>query len=77
MADEDGQIDMANVVLSLQDAITIALGLVDGSVVEAELESEKDKVVWEISVIGENDQVSEIAVDANTGVVLEVEVDDD
>ena len=76
LADDD-KVDMASVVLNMQDAITIELDRVAGEVVEVELESEDDKVVWEIEVMGENDQVSEVSVDANTGVIIEVEVDDD
>jgi len=76
-ADGADAVDLANAELSMVDAITIALDRQPGIAVEAELESDDGSLVWEISVLSEDDQVSEIEVDANTGVVLGASVEAD
>ena len=55
-------------------AIQTALQKVPGTVVEAELEEEKDhKVKWEIEIVTTEGKLMEVEIDANTGEVLKVE----
>ena len=62
--------------LSNQQAVAIALVEVPGKVVETELEKEDETVVWEVEIVNNQNEVYEITIDANTGDVLEKELDD-
>ena len=53
----------------------IAKKEVDGNIVEWSLESELSKTYWEVKV-EKNGQQTDISIDAQSGNVLEVEVDD-
>ncbi|MDT7042881.1 PepSY domain-containing protein [Candidatus Nitronereus thalassa] len=60
--------------VSADQAIQTALQKVPGTVVEAELEEEKDhKVIWEVEIVTTDGKLMEVEIDANTGEVLEVE----
>lgn len=50
---------------------------VEGRVVEVELEREDGRLVYEITVVSPAGRVRELAVDAATARVLEIEEDDD
>lgn len=54
-------------IMSLEDAITAATTRFQGRVVEAELEDEDGKVVYEVKIFGDDGQTREIEVDANSG----------
>ena len=54
-------------IMSLEDAITAATTRFQGRVVEAELEDEDGKVVYEVKILGDDGQTREIEVDANSG----------
>jgi uncharacterized iron-regulated membrane protein len=59
--------------VSADQAIQTALQKVPGTVVEAELEEEKDhKVKWEVEIVTADGKLMEVEIDANTGEVLEV-----
>lgn len=60
--------------VSADQAIQTALQKVPGTVVEAELEEEKDhKVIWEVEIVTADGKLMEVEIDANSGEVLEVE----
>ena len=63
--------------LDLNAAVELALAAVPGHVIEAELEHEDNKTLWEIEVAGADKKVWEIEIDAVSGEILEQEIDDD
>ncbi|MEM7730891.1 MAG: PepSY domain-containing protein [Pseudomonadota bacterium] len=59
-------------------AIEIALAQVPGEVQETELEREDGKMVYEVEIIAAADgKEMEVEIDAETGEVLEIEIEDD
>lgn len=62
-------------VISIEEAMTIALQQVPGHVVKAELEYDQGAVVYEIDIRTRDGQKYEVKVDANTGNVLRVKLD--
>ncbi|SHI34090.1 Uncharacterized membrane protein YkoI [Tessaracoccus bendigoensis DSM 12906] len=62
--------------ISATEAIGIALGNTPGEVIELDLDTERGTLVWEVLVRAEAGGRVEIYVDATTGEVLKVEVDD-
>lgn len=65
------------VVIGVDQAISIALADIPGKIIEAEIELENGVTVWEIEVLDESNQVFEFEIDANTGEILEKELDND
>ncbi len=59
--------------ISADQAIQTALGKVDGTVVEAELEEEDDKAIWEVEIVTADGKLMEVEIDATSGTVLDVE----
>lgn len=59
--------------VSIEEAITTAREKVSGTVIEVELEQKHDRLIWEIEVVTPEKQVKEINIDAQTGVVIDVE----
>ena len=60
--------------VSADQAIQAALQKVSGTVVEAELEEEKDhKIIWEVEIVTADGKLMEVEIDAKTGEVLEAE----
>ena len=72
-ADDDNVGDFS---VSLEQATTIAMEQVPGTVIGAEVESEDGAAVWEIEIRDADGVIYEIELDANNGEVLEVEQDD-
>lgn len=68
--------DVGEFSVSMEQATTIALGQVQGTLLEAEVESEDGTVIWEIEIRDADGTIYEVELDANTGIVLEVEEDD-
>lgn len=68
------KLDLKNL-LSLDKINSIAKKEVDGNIVEWSLERELSKTYWEVKV-EKNGQQTDISIDAQSGNVLEVEVDD-
>ena len=62
-------------VLPLAKILAIAQEKVPGDVIEVELESKRDALVYEIKVLTQSGRVREIKIDARTGTVLKVEDD--
>jgi uncharacterized membrane protein YkoI len=55
------------------DAIKTGLGKTPGRVVDSELRSKNGKVVWEVDIVSPEGNLTEVDVDANTGVVADSE----
>lgn len=69
--------DVSNLAtFSLQDAIQQAVTTVPGRVLEAELEVENGCLVYEVSIAGSDQTVTELTVDANSGTILVIQSDD-
>jgi len=69
--------DVNGLETDMEQAAIIALGTAAGEIIEAELERDDGKSVWEIEIVGESRQVIEIEIDSQTGEVLRTETDDD
>lgn len=61
--------------VTLDQASSLALSAVPGSIVEAELEDENGKIVWELEVVDAKNQTVEIVIDATSGVILSQDID--
>lgn len=70
LADEGPQTDPSSLPISQEQAMSIALQTVPGSVTGTELESEDGVTLWEIEILDGSKQTVELAIDANTGEVL-------
>ncbi|OCA92873.1 PepSY domain-containing protein [Pseudobacillus wudalianchiensis] len=62
--------------VSLEEAKKIALDRVKGTVTEAELEDDHNRLVYEFEISTANDHEIEVKVNAENGKVLNVELDD-
>ena len=62
-------------VLPLAKILAIAQEKVPGDVIEVELESKRDALVYEIKVLTQSGRVREVKIDARTGTVLKIEDD--
>lgn len=61
--------------ITLVEAVEKALTTVKGHAVEAELEKESGKTVFEVEIIDENGATREVHVDAHSGEVVKIEKD--
>lgn len=59
--------------VTIEQAIKTATEKMAGKVIEAELERKHDKAIWEVEIVGADDKVSEVHVDADSGAVIDVE----
>jgi hypothetical protein len=59
--------------VTIDQAIKTASEKVSGKVIEAELEKKHGKLVWEVEVVTAENKVMEVHIDAETGVVIDVE----
>ena len=59
--------------VTIEQAIKTAVEKVPGTVVEAELEKKHGKTVWEVEVLDANGKVTEVHIDAATGLVIDTE----
>lgn len=75
--EEITEADRALVRVSIKDAKVIALGRVPGKVTDAELEKEKGRLQYAFEIIGEDGKSYDVEIDATTGEVLQVELEDD
>lgn len=75
-ADNDS-LEVSSAAISMEAALAIALTEVPGSVIEAELEDEDGKVVWEIEVATAAGTEMELLVDANSGEIISSQPDED
>lgn len=63
--------------VTIDQAIKTASEKVPGTVVEAELEKKHGKTVWEVEVLGADGTITEVHIDAATGVVIDTEAKKD
>ncbi len=63
--------------ITKEEAQTIALERVPGTVIESEIDKEKGKVVWEFEIKTAEGKIFEVAVDAKTGEIVLVEDETD
>ncbi|HEV8540054.1 MAG TPA: PepSY domain-containing protein [Nitrospiraceae bacterium] len=59
--------------ITVDQAIKTATEKVAGKVIEAELERKHDRAVWEVEIVGSDDKVMEVHIDADTGAVIDTE----
>jgi uncharacterized membrane protein YkoI len=57
--------------VTIDQAIKTGSGKVAGKVVEAELEMEHGKIIWEVEVVTAENKVIEVHIDAVTGEVID------
>ncbi len=60
--------------VTVEQAIKTAQEKVAGKVIEAELERKHDKTVWEVEIVGADDKVTEVHIDADSGAVIDTEM---
>jgi uncharacterized membrane protein YkoI len=63
----------ASAKVSIVEAITTASEKVVGAVIEARLAQKHDRLIWGVEVVTPEKQVMEIHIDAQTGMVIDVE----
>ena len=63
--------------ISLERAMQIALGKVNGRVMEAERDNNRDQVVYKVKVLATDNVLHKVVIDANNGNVLASNVDYD
>lgn len=59
--------------VTVDQAIKTATEKVQGKVIEAELERKHDRAVWEVEIVGADDKVTEVHIDADSGAVIDTE----
>jgi uncharacterized membrane protein YkoI len=77
--DKEGKITdlVKDAKVTVDQAIKTASEKVPGTVVEAELEKKHGKTVWEVEILGADGNVTEVHIDAATGVVIDTEAKKD
>ncbi len=63
-------------ILSLERIFALALANQKGEIIEAEFEQKKGRYIYEIEILDANSQVWELKLDAKTGQLIEMELDD-
>lgn len=63
--------------LTREQAIEIALAQVPGTVAEIELERHRGALVYEVEILSETGQETEVEIAAGTGDILKIEVEDE
>lgn len=72
--EKNGKAEMAAAAkVTIDQALKTASDKVPGKVIEAELETKHNKLVWDIEVVTAQNKVMEVHIDANTGAVIDVE----
>ena len=67
---------VTNAAVTLDLAVAIATQTVPGTASKAEFENEDGQLLWEVEVVDVNGQVYDLIIDANSGKVLEQELDE-
>lgn len=76
--DEDiTEADRASVKISIKDAKIIALGRINGKIMDAEFEKEHGRLQYAFDILGEDGKTYDVEIDALTGEVLQADIDDD
>jgi len=63
--------------VTIDEAIKTASEKLAGKIIEAELEKKHNKLVWEVEVVTTENKVVEVHIDAKTGVVIDVEEEEE
>jgi uncharacterized membrane protein YkoI len=73
--DKEGKITdlVKDAKVTAEQAIKTAMEKVPGTVVEAELEKKHGKTVWEVEILGADGKVTEVHIDAASGMVIDTE----
>lgn len=72
--EKNGKVGMAAAAkVTIDEAVKTASEKVSGKIIEAELETKHNKLVWEIEVVTAENQVMEVHIDADSGAVIDVE----
>lgn len=66
----------SGVILSLEKIAEHARGVKSGEILETELERDHGRYVYEIEILDETGQVWELKLDAGTGALIKMEIDD-
>ncbi len=74
--DDDNKHQNVSTKISLDEAKKLALAEVNGTITEAELDNDDNRLLYEIEILTSNDREAEVKVDATNGKVLKVEIDD-
>jgi uncharacterized membrane protein YkoI len=75
--DDDRSSRAASARVSLGSALLAAGPRADGTLTDAELDTERGTLVWSVGFEGSGDRETEVSVDARSGRVLRVNQDDD
>jgi uncharacterized membrane protein YkoI len=59
--------------VSIDEAIRTASEKVSGTIIEAELEQNHERLIWAVDMVTPDKQVMEVHIDAETGSVIDVE----
>lgn len=71
---KNGKAEMAAAAkVTIDQAVKTASEKVSGKIIEAELETKHNKLVWEVEVVTAEKKVMEVHIDADTGAVIDVE----
>ncbi|MDT7043711.1 PepSY domain-containing protein [Candidatus Nitronereus thalassa] len=74
--DEQNKRDLsATAEITLQKAVIHAVNEKPGKVVEAELEKEGDRLVYEVEILGDDGKFYEVYIDAKSGKTVKMEKD--
>lgn len=76
-ADSLNKVQVQNLAVGIDDATAIALTSVAGDIIEAELEIERKRPVWEIDIVDESKGVTSLEIDGESGDILRSERSDD
>ncbi|NJN70485.1 MAG: PepSY domain-containing protein [Nitrospira sp.] len=76
--EEQSKIELAGAAtVTIDEAIKTASEKLAGKIIEAELERKHNKLVWEVEVVTAENKVMEIHIDAKTGVVIDIEEEEE
>ncbi|MFK5987100.1 MAG: PepSY domain-containing protein [Pseudomonadota bacterium] len=64
-----------NAIVNLSQALSTALKTVPGVASKAEFSNDDNNFVWEIEIIGQDQQVHDIEINANSGTVVKNSID--
>lgn len=76
-ADSFDKVQVQNLSMDIDEATAIALTSVAGDIIEAELEIERNRPVWEIDVVDESSGVTSLEIDGESGAILRTERSDE
>lgn len=75
-ADSVQYADTLSLNTTVDEAATVALNTVSGTLIEAELEMDEGRAIWEIDIVNDANQVVSVEIDGHTGQLLGTESSD-